>query len=132
MPRLFLAVSLTLAFALTLQAADWPQFRGPKRDGVATEKGLLKEWPEKGPPVAWKSVGVGVGFSSVAVVGDKVFTMGDLNNESHAFAVNRENVSRCGRRRSAAAAGTTRGRAAPPPWTATTCTSSGRWATSCA
>ena len=91
MPRLLLAVCLTLTLTLALSAADWPQFRGPKRDGVSADKGLLKSWPESGPPLAWKSVGVGIGFSSVAVVGDKVFTMGDDQGACHAFAVRRDN-----------------------------------------
>jgi len=56
---------------------DWGQFRGPKRDGVSTETGLLKEWPKGGPTLAWKATGIGAGMSSVSVVGTKVFTMGD-------------------------------------------------------
>lgn len=69
---------------------DWPQFRGPKRDGVSTDTGLLKSWPDKGPPLAWKSDGVGEGFSSVAVVGDKVLTMGDSGDDCLIFAVSRK------------------------------------------
>lgn len=68
-------------------AADWPQFRGPNRDGVSTDKGLLKEWPADGPPLAWKVEGLGVGFSSVAIVGDRLYTMGDLKEGCHVFAV---------------------------------------------
>jgi outer membrane protein assembly factor BamB len=56
---------------------DWGQFRGPKRDGVSTETGLLKEWPKAGPTLVWKATGVGQAMSSVSVVGNKVFTMGD-------------------------------------------------------
>jgi outer membrane protein assembly factor BamB len=56
---------------------DWGQFRGPKRDGVSPETGLLKEWPKGGPMLAWKATGLGAGMSSVSVVGNKVFTMGD-------------------------------------------------------
>src|SRR3954469_10244624 len=70
-------------------AADWPQFRGPKRDNVSPEKGLLQKWPEDGPRVAWKSEDVGEGFSSVSVVGDKLFTMGDKQGSSHVFALDR-------------------------------------------
>jgi outer membrane protein assembly factor BamB len=61
-----------------LSANDWPRWRGPNIDAVCQEKGLLKEWPESGPPLAWKVNGVGVGYSTVSVVGGKVFTMGDL------------------------------------------------------
>lgn len=56
---------------------DWGQFRGPKRDGVSTETGLLKEWPKGGPPLLWKATGIGEGMCAVSVVGTKVFTAGD-------------------------------------------------------
>src|SRR5688500_8705349 len=70
--------------------ADRPQFRGPKRDGVSTEKGLLKSWPEDGPTVAWKGTGVGEGYSSVAVAGDTVVTMGDSGKDCFLYAVSRK------------------------------------------
>ena len=56
---------------------DWGQFRGPHRDGISPDTDLLKEWPAGGPPLAWKTTGLGDGPSSVSVVGNKVFTMGD-------------------------------------------------------
>ncbi len=61
----------------------WPQWRGPKRDGLSTETGLLKEWPNSGPPMAWKATGCGKGFSSVAVSDGKVFTIGDGADASY-------------------------------------------------
>ena len=95
--RLFLGALVAFAAALTSPAApagktrapDWPQFRGPKRDDVSAEKGLLKSWPKGGPRLLWKGTGVGQGFSSVSVAGDKVFTMGDEGGSSHVFALNR-------------------------------------------
>jgi outer membrane protein assembly factor BamB len=80
---------LLAATVPALAADDWPFFRGPKRTGVSDDKGLLKEWPKDGPPLAWKCEGVGVGFSSVAVVGDRVFTMGDLKDSCYLFAIDR-------------------------------------------
>jgi len=59
-----------------VRAADWPQWRGPQRDGRSPEQGLLESWPEEGPPLAWKATGLGSGYSSVAVVGDRIYTMG--------------------------------------------------------
>jgi outer membrane protein assembly factor BamB len=56
---------------------DWPQWRGPKRDGVSTDKGLLKEWPKEGPTLLWKATGAGRGYATVAVTGGKIYTMGD-------------------------------------------------------
>jgi outer membrane protein assembly factor BamB len=87
---------LAALIALPLVAAepDWPQFRGPKRDGISPDKGLLTSWPADGPPVAWKAEGVGEGYSSVAVVGDKVLTMGDAGDSSFVFAVSRKDGSK--------------------------------------
>jgi outer membrane protein assembly factor BamB len=70
---------------------DWPQWRGPNRDGISAASGLLKSWPKEGPPVAWKGTGLGVGFSSVSIAGDRVYTMGDLDDACYLFAVNRDN-----------------------------------------
>lgn len=58
------------------QKGDWSRWRGPNGDGVSAEKGLLTEWPDGGPPLAWQGKGFGAGFSSVAVAGGKVFTLG--------------------------------------------------------
>jgi outer membrane protein assembly factor BamB len=55
---------------------DWPQFRGPNRDGKSAETGLLKEWPEGGPKLLWWTNGLGKGYSSIAVVKDTVYTAG--------------------------------------------------------
>ena len=62
-----------------IEAANWPQWRGINRDAVSQEKGLLQTWPAEGPPLAWKMTGLGEGKASVAVVGPKVYTMGDRN-----------------------------------------------------
>lgn len=54
----------------------WPQWRGADRSGVSVETGLLKKWPELGPPLAWKFEGLGEGVASVAVAGGRVYTLG--------------------------------------------------------
>ncbi|MHC4646194.1 MAG: outer membrane protein assembly factor BamB family protein [Planctomycetota bacterium] len=56
--------------------ADWPQFRGPDRDGKSNETGLLKQWPEGGPKELWSVEGLGIGFSSAAVADGYVYTTG--------------------------------------------------------
>lgn len=66
---------------------DWPQWRGPNRDGISLETGLLKEWPEKGPRVEWQVDTVGVGYSSLAVKGGRIFTQGDLDGVEHVIAL---------------------------------------------
>jgi outer membrane protein assembly factor BamB len=55
---------------------DWPQWRGPNRTAISTETGLLKEWPSDGPKLALKITGLGGGYSTVSVVGGKIFTTG--------------------------------------------------------
>ncbi len=60
---------------------DWPQWRGPRRDGISEETGLLQSWPENGPPLLWQVDGLGRGWSSPIVVGDKVFITGDIDDD---------------------------------------------------
>ena len=77
-------------FALGLgsgAASDWPQWRGPNRDGVSAETGLLKEWPKGGPPLAWKATGLGAGYSSVSVAAGRLFTMGEIAGASSVIAL---------------------------------------------
>lgn len=61
---------------VTLQAGDWPAWRGPARDDISTETGLLSEWPEGGPKKLWDTRDAGLGYSGVAIVGERLFTMG--------------------------------------------------------
>lgn len=58
------------------QRGNWSRWRGPNNDGISKEQGLLSEWPKSGPPLAWKASGLGGGYSSVAVVDGKIYTMG--------------------------------------------------------
>jgi len=57
-------------------AANWPQWRGPNRDGISKETGLLKQWPADGPALVWKASGAGRGYSSFSVSNGKLYTMG--------------------------------------------------------
>ena len=61
----------------TACAADWPQWRGPNRDGISVEKSWTSQWPEKGPKALWKAK-VSTGMSSCAIVGNRLYTMGFL------------------------------------------------------
>jgi outer membrane protein assembly factor BamB len=76
---LFVATVLLLSVAsaaLAQSAGNWPQWRGPNRDGISKETGLLKQWPAEGPPLAWKANGAGRGYSSFAITNGKLYTMG--------------------------------------------------------
>lgn len=66
--------------------ADWPQWRGPRRDAISTEVGLLKKWPEAGPPLVWTATGAGEGYSSVTLSNGRLFTMGNLGDREHVLA----------------------------------------------
>jgi outer membrane protein assembly factor BamB len=66
---------------------EWPQWRGPNRDGHSPDKNLLSEWDKDGPQLAWKTPGMGKGFSSAAVADGKVFTMGERGDGQFVIAL---------------------------------------------
>lgn len=70
-------VSLNFKGASLALGADWPSFRGPLRNAVSKETDLLQQWPEGGPPLVWKVAGTGRGYSSLAIAGDHIYTLGD-------------------------------------------------------
>jgi hypothetical protein len=67
----------------------WPCFLGPNRDNQSQETGLLKEWPDGGPPPAWSTptAGLGQGYSNVSVANGTVFTMGTPGNQESVLAI---------------------------------------------
>src|SRR5687767_15808154 len=80
-------VTLVAGASVTMHALDdWPQWRGPRRDGVSAETGLLKQWPAGGPPLAWKSGGAGEGYSSFAVSGGRLYTLGARQGTEYVIA----------------------------------------------
>lgn len=58
----------------------WPQFRGPRRDGISDERGLLPSWPEGGPPRLWTTTNLGRGYSSPIIAGNRIFLTGDTGD----------------------------------------------------
>lgn len=64
----------------------WPQWRGPRRDGISHEKGLLRAWPEGGPPLLWKIESLGRGWSSPVVVSERLYITGDAGDELVLYA----------------------------------------------
>jgi outer membrane protein assembly factor BamB len=66
---------------------DWPQWRGPNRDGISTETGLLKRWPDGGPRELWRTQGLGQGYASVAIANGKIFSLGRLKRQTHIVAM---------------------------------------------
>jgi outer membrane protein assembly factor BamB len=94
MPRIASTLPVTLLITISLGSLvihseprdDWPQWRGPRRDGVSKETGLLKDWPANGPRLAWRINGTGEGYSSFAVAGGRLFTLGARQNTEYVFA----------------------------------------------
>lgn len=82
--RPLLALGLGLA-GFAGAAADWPQFRGPNRDGISSETGLLGSWPSGGPRVLWK-IPLGEGFSQVVAVKDRLYAFYGQGNDDVAAA----------------------------------------------
>lgn len=76
--QLLPAAALLAAGSLltNLEAADWPQWRGPDRNDHSPDKGLLKSWPEGGPKRVWLNTDVGLGYAGFSIVGGKLFTLG--------------------------------------------------------
>lgn len=71
-------VVLTVSAIAPAVEPSWTQWRGPQRDGIARETGLLKQWDEKGPPLLWKSAGLGSGYASITISNGRIFTMGAI------------------------------------------------------
>ncbi len=59
----------------------WPGWRGPNRDGKSLDSGLLDQWPEGGPKLAWQAKGIGQGFASVAVSDGSIYITGDVDGK---------------------------------------------------
>jgi outer membrane protein assembly factor BamB len=72
----------------TVGPHDWPQWRGPNRDGKSTETGLLKSWPTEGPPKLWTITGLGAGFSTPSVAAGKIYVMGAVDKKDGVFCLN--------------------------------------------
>jgi outer membrane protein assembly factor BamB len=87
MIRRLIPIVLILLTAAALPGADWPQFRGPNRDNISTETGLLKKWPAAGPKVLWETP-VAQGYAGAAIRGGLVY-VNDYEEE------NKRHVVRC-------------------------------------
>jgi len=69
--------------------SDWPQWRGPERNGVSKDTGLLRQWPGPGPQRAWSISSLGEGYGSLAIKGDRIFIQGSRDRASVVFCLNR-------------------------------------------
>lgn len=79
----FSAVSVTKPAHMRTSTSDWPQWRGPERNGISKERGLLKQWPAGGPRLLWQVNDIGDGYSGPSVVGTRIYLMSNrgMDNE---------------------------------------------------
>lgn len=85
-----LAIGLGFSYRAA-QAGDWPQWRGPERNGISQETGLLKEWPKEGPHLNWQVKDLGDGYSTPSIVGEHLYLIsnkGMKDESAHALSVN--------------------------------------------
>lgn len=73
-----------------MAAGDWNQFRGPGRDNLSQESGLADKWPEGGPELLQTISGIGEGYASVSLVGELMYTMGNVDGGEQVIALNRK------------------------------------------
>lgn len=74
---LFISLSCLL-ISIACSADEWPGFRGPNRDGISKEKGLLASWPEGGPTLLWTITDAGSSLAGMSISKEKLFTMSQL------------------------------------------------------
>lgn len=91
MKRTLSALVVAVLFVSSAIAADWPQWRGVKRDGISKETGLLQEWPEGGPPLRWTAKDIGTGYSTPSIVDGRVYLQTTRGEEEFATALNENN-----------------------------------------
>ncbi len=87
---LALVLPSATAFAASPESFDWPQWRGPDRNAVSKERGLLREWPKEGPPLAWKNKGLGGGYSGPSIAAGKIFGMSYRGDDEVVWALSEQ------------------------------------------
>ncbi|MDX1948006.1 MAG: PQQ-binding-like beta-propeller repeat protein [Pirellulaceae bacterium] len=92
LPRALPLVACLLTCAAA-RGADWPQYRGPGRDDVSAETGLLQAWPAGGPKLLWTYRDAGIGYSGPAIVGDLYYTLGGRGDREFLIALDIKAVS---------------------------------------
>ncbi len=84
---LALVLSSATASAGSTESFDWPQWQGPERNAISRERGLLKEWPKDGPPLAWTIRGLGGGYNAPSVAAGRIFGMGNRGDDEVVWAL---------------------------------------------
>ena len=83
-----LLILLILLFCSdVLSSQEVLQWRGADRSGKYTDTGLLKNWPENGPPLLWEFDGLGNGYGSPAITKSNIFINGEIDSVSYLFSL---------------------------------------------
>jgi outer membrane protein assembly factor BamB len=85
--KVILTAAIVMITAGISLCADWPQLRGQNRDGKSAETGLLKEWPNGGPPLAWKIDKLGGGYSAPSIADGRIFGMSNRGEDEVVWAL---------------------------------------------
>jgi outer membrane protein assembly factor BamB len=80
-------VALGCFLVSPVSADDWPQWQGPNRTGMSQEKGLMKQWPEGGPALAWRIADLGGGDSAPAVANGRIIGMSNRGGDQVVWAL---------------------------------------------
>ena len=83
-----LSLALLSLLAASASATDWPQWRGPNRDGICTETGLLKSWPTDGPSQVWTASDLGTGYGTPSIANGKIYGTGTRDGKDGVWALN--------------------------------------------
>src|SRR5512139_857349 len=79
--QIVVALLMSSLLASPAWSQDWPQWRGPNRNGHSSEKGLLKEWPKEGPKRLWQVNDLGGGYAAPSVAGGRIYLLGNRGLE---------------------------------------------------
>ncbi len=85
--RIVLVFTILAVSVTAIHADDWPQWRGPNRDAISKEMGLLKSWPADGPRLKWKMEHLGEGYASVVVSNGLLHTIGNESGIIFAYGL---------------------------------------------
>lgn len=91
--RAMIAPMVLMAVATGSLAADWPQWRGSNRDGKSADTGLLKQWPQEGPPLAWRIDKLGGGDAGPAIAAGRIFIMSNRGDQEVVWALSEKDGS---------------------------------------
>lgn len=87
MKEIFLLLTCTVILIQGCDQQPVAQWRGPERNGIFPESGLMDSWPDEGPDMLWIFEGLGRGFAAPAVTGEGIYVVGEAEGNSYLFAI---------------------------------------------